>query len=367
MVIKKFIIVFFIFIIAPSLYSQQESANYKTYIAKVSYKDTLINIGDKFVIQFSDILTLQNIVLVPQSDYVLDYREGSITLSKDLFQKYDLDTFQIYNLKIDYDVFPYELKDEYSNFEILIERDSLTGDTVQIATQKKDFIGSIFEGTELEKSGSLFRGVNIGSNRDLSLNSGFRLQLNGKLTNDIEINAALTDESTPIQPEGNTEKLQELDKVFIEIKSNNVIGTIGDINVDFGNTEFVNFNRKIQGAKGFSEYGFGNIFLSGAVQRGKFNSNSFNGIDGVQGPYVLFGSDNEINILVLSGSEKVYLDGNLMVRGEQADYVIDYGIGTVTFTNSRLITVASRIIVDFEFSDRKYNRTGPPTPTLRSA
>ncbi|MEP7147177.1 MAG: hypothetical protein ABI792_09235 [bacterium] len=357
MVIKKFIIVFFIFIVAPSLYSQQENPNYKTYTAKVSHKDTLVNVGDKFVIQFSDILTLQNSVLKPSSDYIFDYREGIITLSKDLFEKYNLDTFQIYILKIEYDVFPYNFKDEYSNFEILTERDSLTGDTVQIATQKKDFIGSIFEGTELEKSGSLFRGINIGSNRDLSLNSGFRLQLNGKLTNDIEINAALTDESTPIQPEGNTEKLQELDKVFIEIKSNNVVGTIGDINVDFENSEFINFKRKIQGAKGYSDYGFGNVFLSGAVQRGKFNTNSFRGNDGVQGPYVLLGKDNEINILVLSGTEKVYLDGNLMIRGEQADYVIDYGIGTITFTNNRLITSASRIIVDFEYSDRKYNRT----------
>lgn len=340
----------------PLLYSQQ-SPNFKTYTAKVGYKDTLININDKFIIQYSDILTIQNFILSPLKDYTFNYRDGIINLSKDLFQKYSLDTFQIYNLKIEYDVFPYILKEEYSNFDILVERDTLTGDTVQIATQKKDFIGSIFEGTELEKSGSLFRGVTVGNNRDLSLNSGFRLQLNGKLTNDIEINAALTDENSPIQPEGNTEKLQELDKVFIEIKSNNIIGTIGDINVDFVNTEFVNFKRKIQGAKAYGDYRAGNIFLSGAVQRGKFNSNSFNGRDGIQGPYYLVGQDNEINILVLSGSEKVFLDGNLMIRGEQADYVIDYGIGTVTFTNNRLITSASRIIVDFEYTDRKYSRT----------
>lgn len=356
MLIRKFIILIPVFLFTSLLYSQQPNPNYKTYIAKVGYQDTLINLGDKFVIQFSDILTLQNNILTPLTDYNFNYREGIIILSKDLFKKYSLDTFQIYNLKIEYDVFPYNLKEEYSNFEIILELDSITGDTVQIATQKKDFIGSLFEGTDLEKSGSLFRGVNIGSNRDLTLNSGFRLQLNGKLTNDIEINAALTDENSPIQPEGNTEKLQELDKVFIEIKSNNFIGTIGDINVDFANTEFMNFKRKIQGAKGYSDYGTGNIFLSGAVQSGKFNTNQFNGNDGIQGPYVLLGQDNEINILVLSGTEKVYLDGNPMIRGEQADYTIDYGIGTITFTNNRLITSDSRIIVDFEYTDRKYSR-----------
>lgn len=355
MSVKKFI---FVILILPSiLYSQQQGPNYKLHIARIGVHDTIIDLGDKFIIQYSDKLTLQNMTLSPLKDYDFNYRTGIIKLSKDLFQKYELDTFQVYNLNIEYDVFPYDIKDEYSNFDILIEKDTITGDTVQIATQKKDFIGSIFEGTELEKSGSIFRGVTIGSNRDMSLNSGFRLQLNGKLTSDVEINAALTDENTPIQPEGNTEKLQELDKVFIEIKSNNVVGTIGDINIDFANTQFVNFKRKIQGAKAFTDYGIGNIFLSGAVQRGKFNSNSFNGIDGTQGPYYLIGIDNEIDILVLSGSEKVYVDGNLMTRGEQADYVIDYGIGTITFTNNRLITSVSRIIVDFEYTDRKFSRT----------
>lgn len=176
---------------------------------------------------------------------------------------------------------------------MLVQRSTITGDTVEIATQKQDFMGSIFEGTDLTKSGSLFRGFSVGNNRDLTINSGFRLQLNGKLASDLEINAALTDEDSPIQPEGNTQKLQELDKVFIEIKGSNFTGTIGDIDIDVLNTEFINFRRKIQGAKAFADYGFGDVLVSGAVQRGKFTINSFNGIDGTQGPYRLLGRENE--------------------------------------------------------------------------
>ncbi|HMS66018.1 MAG TPA: hypothetical protein PKD83_12290 [Ignavibacteria bacterium] len=357
MIIRNFIFFLFFLILTNSAFSQQESSNYKTFIAKIGNGDTLVNLNDKFLIQYSDILTLQNKVLSPLNDYNLDYRNGILTINKDLFKKYELDTFQIYNLKIDYDVFPYILQDEYSNFNIVLEKDTVTGDTVQIATQKKDFIGSIFEGTDLEKSGSLFRGVTVGSNQDLVLNSGFRLQLNGKLSSDFEINAALTDENSPIQPEGNTEKLQELDKVFIELKNKNFIGTIGDINVDFSRAEFLTFKRKIQGAKAFSDYGIGNVFLSGAVQSGKFNTNAFNGQDNIQGPYYLIGRDNEINILVLSGTETVYLDGVPLTRGEQADYTIDYGVGAITFTNRILITSNSRLIVDFEYSDKKYSST----------
>jgi len=340
-----------------SILFSQIDPNYKEVKLKIIHTDTLLKTEDKFIIQNSDVIKIDNKTLVRYSDYVLNYRTGIISFAKDLFKKYSLDTNRIYDVIINYDLFPYSFKDEYSIFDLKIERDTLTGDTVQIATQTQDLIDNLFEGTDLQKSGSLFRGFTLGTNRDISLNSGFRLQLNGKLTKDIEITAALTDENTPIQPEGNTQKLQELDKVFIELKSNNISATIGDIDVNLQSSEFFNFKRKIQGAKGYGEFGFGSFLLTGAVSRGKFNSNTLNGLDGVQGPYRLNGVDNEINIVVLSGTEKVFLDGVPMVRGEQADYVIDYGLGQITFTNKRLITNASRVIVDFEYSDRKYSRT----------
>ena len=200
-------------------------------------------------------------------------------------------------------------------------------------------------------------GFTVGNNRDLTLQSGFRLQLNGKLSSDIDITAALTDENTPIQPEGNTQNLQEIDKVFIELRSSNITTTLGDIDVNFSNRDYFSFTKKLQGAKGFANFGKTDFFISGAISRGRFNSNSLNGIDGVQGPYRLIGADNEVNIVVIAGSEKVYLDGVIMARGESNDYTIDYSNGQIKFTNRRLITNASRIVVDFEYSDKKYSRS----------
>lgn len=348
--------IFYLFLITGLLHSQG-NPNYKSVTLKFTFQDSVLKTNDKFIIQNTDTLRIEKIILSPITDYKLNYRTGVITFSRDLFSRYSLDTTRIYDLMVQYDLFPFTFKDEYSNFDIVIEKDTLTGDTVQVAVQKKDVLEDLFEGSSLEKSGSIFRGVTIGSNRDMTLNSGFRLQLNGKLTKDIELTAALTDETTPIQPEGNTLRLQELDKVFIELKSSTLAATIGDIDLVFPKSEFLNFNRKIQGAKGYGDFDFSKILLTGAVSRGRFNSNSFNGIDGTQGPYRLTGANNEINILVLSGTEKVYIDGIQMTRGEQADYIIDYGLGQITFTNKRLITNASRIVVDFEYSERKYSRT----------
>ncbi len=335
----------------------QIGPNSKAITFKLTYLDSVFVIGDKFLIQNSDTLRILDLTLERNVDYNIDYRNGIISIAKNFFSGRSLDTTRIYDMTVIYDLFPYVFKDYYSNFDITLERDSITGDTVKIATTSKDFIENIFEGTDLEKSGSIFRGVTFGSNRDLTLNSGFRLQLNGKLSKEIEIVAALTDENTPIQPEGNTTKLQELDKVFIELRSSNLTATIGDIDIGFQKSEFVNFSRKIQGAKGFGQFDFGDLTITGAVSRGKFNTNKFNGQDGLQGPYRLTGSNNEVNIVVLSGTEKVYIDGIQMTRGDQADYTIDYALGQITFTNKRIITRNSRITVDFEYSDRKFSRT----------
>lgn len=350
------LMIFVLVFLLPFKIFSQENPNYKILPLKITRLDTAVKTGDRFLIQGSDTLKIDGKILSRDDDYKIDYREGNIILSKNIFSKYSLDTNRIYDAVLIYDLFPYDIKEEYSNFEIMTQRDTVTGDTISVAQTNKGFVENLFEGTDLQKSGSIFRGVDFGTNRDLSLNSGFRLQLNGKLSNDVEITAALTDEKTPIQPEGNTLKLQELDKVFIEIRSHNVAATLGDFDVNYRKSEFINFSRKIEGAKGYGEFNFGDFTLLGAVSRGKFNSNQFNGTDGVQGPYRLVGVNNEVNLLVLSGTEKVYLDGRQLTRGEQADYTIDYALGQITFTNKVVIKNTSRIAVDFEYSDRKYNR-----------
>jgi hypothetical protein len=354
------IAVLFIIFISGALLSQQkpyEDVNYKKIITTVNEADSLITLPDKFLI-FGSFTIFSDSVEVSPANYDIDYRYGKVRLKK-FFVNEIIESGEPERLKliITYRNYPYDIPDTYSKFEVLTRLDTLGGDTVKVAEIKSDFVEDIFAGSDLQKSGSIFRGFTIGNNRDLTLQSGFRLQLNGKLSSDIDITAALTDENTPIQPEGNTQKLQELDNVFVELRSSNVTTTLGDIEVNFTGSDFFHFSKKLQGAKGFGNLDKTDLFLSGAISRGRFNSNSFNGIDGVQGPYRLIGADNEVNIIVIAGSEKVYLDGILMARGESNDYVIDYSNGQIKFTNRRLIISASRIVVDFEYTDKKYSRS----------
>jgi len=331
--------------------------NYKKYYTVINVNDTLVSLPDKFISENSLAVFVDSIE-ISASNYTVDYRYGKIKFTKKYFEElFSLTARANASVIIAYKNLPYNIPDEYSRFEVLTELDTLKQDTVKVAEIKDDFIEDIFSGTDLEKSGSIFRGFTIGNNRDLTLNSGFRLQMTGKLSKDIDIVAALTDENTPIQPEGNTQKLQEIDKVFVELRTPNITTTLGDIDVNFSNLDFFNFSRKVQGAKGFGTLDKSDLFVSAALTRGQFNTNTFNGSDGVQGPYKLVGANNEVNIIVIAGSEKVYLDGIIMTRGENNDYTIDYSNGQLTFTNRRLITSASRVTVDFEYSDKKYSRS----------
>jgi len=221
-----------------------------------------------------------------------------------------------------------------------------------------------WESSGLVSTGAYTRGLSFGNNQNLAFNSNLNLQLSGRLGNDIEITAALSDNSVPLQPDGTTRKLQEFDRIFIQLKRKNHALLAGDFDLTRPNGYFSNYFKRVQGGMLLSEFSTANspqpaakLRAAAAVSRGKFNRQTIAGQEGNQGPYRLQGAEGERFIIVLAGTEKVFVDGMLLRRGLDDDYVMDYNLGELTFTPRRLISKDSRIIVEFEYAVQAYLRS----------
>jgi len=221
-----------------------------------------------------------------------------------------------------------------------------TPQTTQYGTESTDFL----------KSGTLYRGVTLGSQSGLSLQSGLNLELQGRITEDITIVGTITDQNIPIEPEGNTQTLDELDQVFIKVGLPHEQLTFGDYEVALHSGELGNYNRKLQGVYIESNRRSMQNVLSGAVTKGQYYHNYFLGEESNQGPYHLTGRNGETDIIILAGTEKVWIDGRLLIRGESNDYIIDYSTAEITFMTRQIITAESRISVDFQYSDQIYQK-----------
>jgi hypothetical protein len=240
------------------------------------------------------------------------------------------------------------------------------------------------DGAQMYATGSISRGVTIGTNQDFVLNSAMNLQLSGYLAKDLEIQANITDKNVPMQPEGNTRNIQDFNKIFIHLNYKNqwmVRG--GDIDIVKPNGYFLVANRRLLGMEGIANNYFkksaeaeagsaeaepqpnrvrqDSVYhlqnsAGGGVAKGKYVRQKLWVVNGLQGPYKLTGIDGQANIMIISGTERVYMDNKLLIRGLDADYIMDYNTGEIAFTSKILVTSEKEFNVEYQYSDLAYSR-----------
>lgn len=351
-------------------------------IPLLGYSQQMSNQRKKaIVIPANDTLVLDTLSIQPQSFsinskkgqaldsncYKFSPLEGRIIFNKAALKKQGIlrDTFYC-----SYLVFPFlftqthEHKDNNSIHPL--KYGQMQGYVYQV-DQNKSSTDPFDLGT-LNKSGSISRGVTFGNSQSLSVNSALNLQLAGKLSNNVNVQVSATDNNLPIQPEGNTAQLQDFDKVFIRLYNKNTSLIAGDYELTSPASYFMKFYKKAEGGLFSTKFLLGNntkdsnkadymkVTGGAAISKGDFARIQVTPIDGNLGPYLLPGPNNETYIIILSGTEKVYLDGQLMQRGQNNDYTIDYNSAQLTFTPKHLITQSTRIEVEFQYSDQNYVR-----------
>lgn len=328
-------------------FAQDTSQAYPT--KKIAYSKDTISI-EKFSLNdsFFEIKDAKGTV-IDSSFYTIDFQKGTLIFLKNI-KTSD-------SLVVRYSKFPDFLTKIYSIYD---DDKVVANEAGKLIVFRKDKKTKFKPFDGLNTSGSITRGITVGNNQNTVVNSNLDLQITGKISDKVSLRASIQDSNIPLQEGGYSQKLDEFDQIFIELFSDNWNIRAGDLFLENRKSAFLNFNKKVQGLS--TRFSFGTpdkkteVVASGALVRGQYAKSSFVGQEGNQGPYKLRGNNGELYVLVISGSERVYVNGILKTRGENNDYVIDYNAGEIIFTSLFPITSEMRINIEYQYSDRNFTR-----------
>lgn len=332
---------------------------FATVLTSFAQENEWSNVRTKSITTKTDTVRLDSLSVIPYSvqvqlvdtnDYVIDPLRSLLVWKKKPLQDSVQVQYRVFPLNFYQRYFHKDAKKIETNFAITPYYYDATE-----ASGSKTFI----DFGNVDYAGSFGRALSFGNSQDVVLNSQFNLQFDGDLGDSIKLTGAITDNNVPFQPQGNTQQIQEFDKVFIQIRRKKTALIAGDYDIKKPTGYFMNFYKRVQGAFVSNSFktsakGENKIAVGASLAKGKFVRNILTSLEGNQGPYKLTGPNGEQFFIVLAGTERVYIDGVLMSRGEDQDYIIDYNAAEIVFMPRRIITKDLRMVVEFEFSDRNF-------------
>ncbi len=312
----------------------------------------------------ADTIRLDSVPILPSSLAIQGYTQNDYHFVDSLNALIWRATYPKEPVVISYRRLTYDFSRVYSNKDKQLMLREVEGIKNPFKYEALPKPSSSFQFNELQKQGSISRGISVGNNQNLGVNSNLNLQLSGQITDGVGIAAAISDNNVPIQPEGNTQQLQEFDQVYIQVFKANTKLVAGDFQLEQPESFFLKYKKRLRGGLFETRIPLKSdtakylrVQASASVSRGKFARNIIQGIEGNQGPYRLTGSENERFIIALGGTERVYIDGVLLKRGQENDYTIDYNRAEVVFTAKQLITKDKRIVIEFQYTSQTYARS----------
>ena len=284
---------------------------------------------------------------ISDSEFKIDFSKATLIINA---KKYK-------TITVEYFRFPEFITKTYSPFDenLIIKSTTNNGTLYSLTTNKKTTEVKPFEG--LQTKGFITRGITSGNNQNAVTNSALDLEISGKLSKDVTLRANIFDTNIPLQENGYSQNITDFDRIFIEMFSDNWRVKAGDISLQNNKSYFLTFTKQVAGLELEASINDNlKVAASGAVVRGKFSTYTFTSAEGNQGPYKVFGANNEAAILIIEDSESVYVNGLKIKRGENEDYTINYNLGEITFNTTFPITNDMRIWIEFQYSDRNYSR-----------
>ncbi len=346
--IKRILILLFIFYFV-GINAQENTTLYK-FKKIIATNDTIYIEKGAINESFFEITDQQN-SKIDSTFYKINFKKAALIFNKSYVITKD-------SLTVNYLKLPDYLTKEYSIYD---QNSVVANELGQNLYQIESNTGIKYKPFDgLNTSGSLTRGITVGNNQNSVVNSNLDLQISGKLSDKISLKASIQDSNLPLRNGGYSQKIGEFDQIFIELAAEKWNIRAGDLFLENHKSKFLNFNKKVQGL--LANVNFGSpeksttVFATAALVRGKYAKSNFTGQEGNQGPYKLKGDNGELYILVIPGSERVFVNGILKKLGETADYIIDYNAGEIKFTTQYPITSEMRIVIEYQYTDQNYTR-----------
>ncbi|MEN8207868.1 MAG: hypothetical protein ABFR50_01315, partial [Candidatus Fermentibacteria bacterium] len=212
----------------------------------------------------------------------------------------------------------------------------------RMTEQLHGYAADPFQEHGLYISGSKRIGFSVGEGG--GLDQGTRISIEGMAAPGITVSGSITDRNLTAG-HSSSELISQLDRIFFIVDGSSWQARLGDMDWISGNGETgpLSWRREVSGVDAeadiseFISTGAGYGTSGDERQRSVFNTE-----EGIQGPYDVSGGWE-----IVPGSEKVWLDGQLLQRGATEDYQMEYASGLLTFTAGRLIRNAQRVEITF--------------------
>ncbi|KQC13604.1 MAG: hypothetical protein APR63_00290 [Desulfuromonas sp. SDB] len=219
-------------------------------------------------------------------------------------------------------------------------------ETLQLEIQSESEEFSPPPGEELQIGGEQAFGFRVEEGGQTEIDQDISLSFYGRIFEDVQFRGHLEGGNSDVPV-----PLSELDKVYLEMISPLFEATVGDMEIIRTSGIFGDIRQDILGINLnvlYDQHKAGGFY--GEIR----SENQVAVIDvdyGFQGPYPLDAQQQYLQIL--SGSEKVYVNGSLL---DFSDYEINSYKGTITFSPDITLNDDDKVIVYYQTTNFEYRR-----------